>query len=67
MFKWWGRGDVDFSEVLRIHYFDLKEEGNMPASFIKRQTTDLGIKYKLFPHLCLAWVCTDAGDTEIDG
>lgn len=27
MFKWWGRGDVDFSEVLRVNDFIFSEEG----------------------------------------
>jgi phosphopantetheinyl transferase len=35
MFKWWGRGEVDFSEVLRIEPFEHADSGTMQARFSK--------------------------------
>ena len=59
MFKWWGRGDVDFSEVMRIDASDITEKGILKASFQKanfKQKVDL--PYILFNNLCLVWVVT---------
>ncbi len=57
MFKWWGNGDVDFSEVLRIQYFHFSDEGIIPAIFKKDQiNTPLTIHYQLRDGLSLAWV-----------
>lgn len=53
IFKWWGNGEVDFSEMIRIEYFDLINKGTIDASFNK---TPLKIEYELFDKLCLAWV-----------
>jgi len=55
MFKWWGNGDVDFSEVLRIHELPEKEEGSINASFIKTTIFPLSLQYQLFGNLTLVW------------
>ncbi len=53
IFKWWGNGEVNFSEMIRIEHFDLINKGTIDASFNK---TSLQIEYELFDKLCLAWV-----------
>ncbi len=59
MFKWWGLGEVDFSEMLRINYFELKEEGVISATFARRELNiPLSILYKQFPQICLAYLFT---------
>lgn len=55
MFKWWGNGDVDFSEVLRIHELPEKSSGILKASFVKQETYPLIIHYRLYSHLTLVW------------
>lgn len=60
MFKWWGRGEVDFSDVLRLHPFAFDEEGVIQASFQKsgfRQ--DLELCYTLFENMSLVWVVSE--------
>ncbi len=57
MFKWWGWGEVDFSEMLRINYFDLHEEGNIQAKFLKSDMNEsLELFYKQFKEICLVFV-----------
>ena len=57
MFKWWGRGDVDFSEVMLTGQFVFAETGIIPARFMKG-TVDVQLKvyYQLNDGLSLAWV-----------
>lgn len=60
MFKWWGMGEVDFSEMLRINHFDLKEEGEMSVAFTRRELNiPLTLLYKQFPQICLAYLSTE--------
>jgi phosphopantetheinyl transferase len=61
MFKWWGLGEVDFSEVLRLNEFEMQDEGNIYAAF-RKEAVDipLTIRYKVFKDLTLAWLATDA-------
>nr|WP_294996060.1 4'-phosphopantetheinyl transferase superfamily protein [uncultured Sediminibacterium sp.] len=59
MFKWWGNGDVDFSEVLRIHELPAKEKGVVAASFIKQTVHPLQLHYSLFGNLTLVWTKGD--------
>ena len=57
MFKWWGRGDVDFSEVLRTQDFTFTDTGIIPALFRKDEIqVPLKIHYQLRDGLSLAWV-----------
>jgi phosphopantetheinyl transferase len=57
MFKWWGNGDVDFSEVLRIDPFLPQQEGTMHAKFIKGKTNiPLVLHYRMMEKMCLVWV-----------
>ncbi|TDO28170.1 4'-phosphopantetheinyl transferase superfamily protein [Sediminibacterium goheungense] len=55
MFKWWGNGDVDFSEVLRIYELPDKPEGTLKTSFVKEQTYPLILHYQLHGNLTLVW------------
>lgn len=55
MFKWWGNGDVDFSEVLRIHELPDKPKGTLKTSFVKVQNYPLILHYQLFGNLTLVW------------
>jgi phosphopantetheinyl transferase len=59
MFKWWGNGDVDFSEVLRIDPFLPQQEGTMHAKFVKGKTNiPLVLHYRMMERMCLVWVKT---------
>lgn len=62
MFKWWGNGDVDFSEALRIQELPQDQQGTLAASFIKDQShTDLSLHYQLFGNLTLVWADGNRG------
>jgi phosphopantetheine--protein transferase-like protein len=57
MFKWWGRGEVDFSEVLQTQDFLFTEKGVISAAFVKDQVNvALEIHYEMRDELSLAWV-----------
>lgn len=57
MFKWWGRGDVDFSEVLRLHPFPFSDEGVIPATFVKDALfLSLSLNYRMKEELSLVWM-----------
>lgn len=55
MFKWWGNGEVDFSEVFRIHELPEKSSGILKTSFVKQETYPLILHYQLFGNLTLVW------------
>lgn len=60
MFKWWGAGEIEFSEMLRIYSLRIETEGAMEANFTKEQWNVLfPVQYKIFPQLVLTWVKTD--------
>jgi phosphopantetheinyl transferase len=57
MFKWWGNGDVDFSDVLRTEAFAFNDAGVVPATFSKDDVhVPLDIYYEMRDKLSLAWV-----------
>jgi 4'-phosphopantetheinyl transferase EntD len=57
MFKWWGNGDVDFSEVLRIMQMPVEWEGKIKAAFQKNELNiNLELHYRLMNALTLCWV-----------
>jgi phosphopantetheinyl transferase len=61
MFKWWGKGNVDFSEMLRIEDVHLKKDQVFHARFIKDDiAVSFPVHYKLFDEIVLAWVKTDS-------
>lgn len=58
MFKWWGEGQIDFSEALRTQPFAVQDIGVIPAVFSKdHRHVPLDISYHLRSDLALAWVC----------
>ena len=60
MFKWWGRGEVDFSEALRISDFALQPEGIMQAVFEKdAYRIPLQLHYQLSNEMSLVWVISE--------
>jgi phosphopantetheinyl transferase len=60
MFKWWGWGDIDFSEVLRIKQFQLQEEGKFSAYFSKNDVQiPLRLHYKTFDKLCMVYTLSE--------
>lgn len=61
MFKWWGKGGVDFSEMLRIQEILLSKEGELQTRFIKEEVdVSFPVLYKQFDEIVLAWVCTES-------
>lgn len=57
MFKWWGRGEVDFSEEMRILPFSLGDSGEMNAVFAKNGfRVPLVIHYRLTETTSLVWL-----------
>ena len=57
MFKWWGEGDIDFSEVLRTEAFAFHDAGVIPATFLKNDVhVPLDIYYEMREEVSLAWV-----------
>jgi phosphopantetheinyl transferase len=59
MFKWWGRGDVNFSEVMRIEASAIAEKGILKARFTKNEfDQELKLSYQLNNYLSLVWVIT---------
>jgi phosphopantetheinyl transferase len=59
VFKWYGKGGVDFKE--HIHLYIPKDENEIPViecDFLKDKKIPLNIHYKYFEGLCLAWVAT---------
>jgi len=59
MFKWWGRGDINFSEAMQIQSFELNESGVIYTSFKKDNfETALELNYKIMDQMCLVWVIT---------
>lgn len=60
MFKWWGRGDVDFSEVMRTVPFALQKSGIIKAHFQKGDFIQkLLLPYKMFNTMSLAWIANE--------
>ena len=63
MFKWWGRGQVDFSDMLRLTGDAHHHNGCLDARFIKPpHYFSYPVHYRVFPGIVLAWVYTDAHD-----
>ncbi|MFY7900970.1 MAG: 4'-phosphopantetheinyl transferase family protein [Chitinophagaceae bacterium] len=65
IFKWWGNGEVDFSEMMHIQPFEPSNKGLLLGSFIKNNVaTNFTLEYQLFNDLCLVWLATDAALTH---
>lgn len=61
MFKWWGNGEVDFSDILRIEPFDFTDNGSMHAAFLKPGFEKaLQLHYRMMEGLSLVWLYSRA-------
>lgn len=60
IYKWYGLGSVDFSEMMRTFPFPLWQEGNIEAAFMKDHFQQkLLLNYKLIEELMLVWVASE--------
>lgn len=60
MFKWWGRGDIDFSECMQVEATILAPTGILKANFKKDDfSISLQLHYQLTNELSLVWVSND--------
>lgn len=60
MFKCWGRGDISFSQVLRIAPFKMMPSGIMQAAFQKPDMLfPLQLHYQIWDEMVLVWVVTE--------
>ncbi len=61
MFKWWGRGDVDFSEAMRTFPFTMNAAGMIDGSFGKEEfNSNVKLNYEMREDLSLVWLHTSA-------
>ncbi|NCI47025.1 4'-phosphopantetheinyl transferase family protein [Sediminibacterium soli] len=57
MYKWWSRGDVDFSEMLRLEPFVFGGQGLIDAFFIRAgRKIPVQLSYIMYPEMSLCWV-----------
>lgn len=57
MYKWWGYGEVDFSEHLRIQEMPTGDQGQIKAIFQNADVQEpLTLHYRVLDELCLVWV-----------
>ena len=60
MFKWWGKGNIDFSEMLRLSGGILQNQGFLSGNFIKNEVNvSFPIAFKIFSQLVLTWLKTE--------
>ncbi len=60
MYKWYGLGEVDFSEMMRTFPFQLKAAGEIEAVFLKGSfQKKLTLHYIVNEGLCAVWVMSD--------
>ena len=65
IFKWWGKGNVDFSDMMKLTGYMPKEKGVLSGKFIKEETNSaFPVYYEIFPSLVLAWVVTEPALAE---
>ncbi|MDB5246376.1 MAG: 4-phosphopantetheinyl transferase superfamily protein [Segetibacter sp.] len=61
MFKWYGAGEVHFSEMMRTFPFQLESQGEIEAAFAKQGfQKKLLLHYKLMENLTLVWVASSS-------
>ncbi len=59
MFKWWGLGNVDFKEMLRIDNIENDNGLKLHARFIsENENQSLVLQHKDLDSLCLIWVAS---------
>ena len=60
IFKWWGIGNIDFSEQMMLDQMPVAQDGMLPAKFIEKNGTEHSFRlhYKVLDTICLVWVCS---------
>jgi phosphopantetheinyl transferase len=62
VFKWYGNGEVDFSDQIRLQplsdVLSIPGKGQMNGLFLKQHTLSLVLPYINFKEICLVWVMT---------
>ncbi len=61
VFKWYGKGEVDFREDIRFdEWLHEPDHGMLKGSFRKEEAVGIEVGYKLFDPLVLAWIAGHA-------
>lgn len=55
MFKWYGSGEVDFKEHLKINRFHFQSSGKVDTEVIKGEISQLTLEYRITNDYVLAW------------
>ncbi len=63
LFKWYALGGVDFKEHLRLHKFELEEQGSVEAIILKDDPVSLKVKYIITEQYVLAWTASEETKT----
>ncbi|HEY0751493.1 MAG TPA: 4'-phosphopantetheinyl transferase superfamily protein, partial [Chitinophagaceae bacterium] len=59
MFKWWGYGNIDFSEMLHVSENNVAASGELKGLFNNPNfQTQFPVHYKFFPQIVLAYIFT---------
>jgi len=57
IYKWWGLGNLEFNEMIRIDNWQKTNEGIMKARIVMEESIfDLVPNYRFFDDLCLVWL-----------
>jgi phosphopantetheinyl transferase len=61
IFKWWGIGNIDFSEQMMLDQMPVAQDGMLPAKFIEKNGTEHSFRlhYKVLDTICLVWLCSE--------
>jgi phosphopantetheinyl transferase len=60
IYKWYGLGEVDFSDMMRTFPFQLMDKGEIEAGFIKGAfQKKLTLQYQMMEGLSLVWLISD--------
>jgi phosphopantetheinyl transferase len=56
LYKWLGRGEVDFSDHLRVEAFTPAAEGQLLTRIVMRDVDQpLTVHYRMLDHFCFSW------------
>lgn len=59
IFKWYGKGKVDFKQNIQIENFHFNDQkGILNAAFIKEETSSLKLNFIFIDSLCIVWLLT---------
>ena len=62
MFKWYGKGGVDFKKHLNIHAIEFNGSGGIATSrCLLENEQDLSVQLGVIGQYCLAWLSTKIG------